>query len=259
VFERTGRASAAVPLSPEEQELQTLRSQLLQQQAIYRESSPQIRVLKTRIAALEGLVAEQQASRAVPGADGAAVKPLSELEVELAPIDEQLKHIEEERTRIQATLATLEASIQVTPHNDAVAALGQAQVGERIEVLSKGQRFTLIEAPVERYSPVSPPRKIIAAAGLAGGIGAGLGFIILWEMLNRSIRRPIELSQHLGIQPIATIPYIRTPGQRRWKRRVLVLALALIVIVIPLALLAIQTYYAPLDQVFGGVLGLFGI
>ena len=46
VFERTGRASATVPLSPEEEELQTLRSQLLQQQAIYKTSSPQIRVLQ---------------------------------------------------------------------------------------------------------------------------------------------------------------------------------------------------------------------
>jgi succinoglycan biosynthesis transport protein ExoP len=276
VFERTGRA-ASTPLSPEEDELQKLRSQLLQTQAIYRESSPQIRVLQTRIAALESLVAQQQASRSVPGADGEAIKPLSELEVELAPIDEQLKYIADERGRIEQTLAALDASIQVTPTNEmtlselereqanlqrqydeAVAALGQAQVGERIEVLSKGQRFTLIEAPVERYNPVSPPRLLIAGAGLAGGIGAGLGFIVLWEMLNRSIRRPVELSQHLGIQPIATIPYIRTPGQRRWKRRVLLMALLLIVIGIPLVLLAIQTYVGPLDQVFGGVIGLFG-
>ena len=32
-------------------------------------------------------------------------------------------------------------------HDDAVASLGQAQVGERIEVLSKGERFSLIEPP----------------------------------------------------------------------------------------------------------------
>ena len=51
-----------------------------------------------------------------------------------------------------------------------------------------------------------------------GGLGAALGFIVLWEMLNRSIRRPVELSQHLGIQPIITIPYIRTAGERRWRR-----------------------------------------
>ena len=77
VFERTGRASTTVPLSPEEEELQALKSQLLQQQAIYRSNSPQIRVLQTRIAALESLVTEQQAARSVPGADGEAAKPLA--------------------------------------------------------------------------------------------------------------------------------------------------------------------------------------
>ena len=277
VFERTGRASTMVALSPEEEELQALRSQLLQLQAIYKSSSPQIRVLQTRIAALESLVAEQQAARSVPGPDGEAAKPLSELEVELTPIDEQLKYIAEEKATIERTLAELDASIQSTPKNEmtladldrelanlktqydnAVASLGQAQVTEKIEVLSKGQRFTLIEAPIEKNSPVSPPRLLIASAGVVGGLGAGLGFIVLWEMLNRSIRRPVELSQHLGIQPIAAIPYMRTSEERRWKRAAIAFVLALIVVGIPLALLAIHTRYMPLDQLLGGLLGAVG-
>jgi polysaccharide biosynthesis transport protein len=278
VFERTGRASTSVALSPEEEELQSLRSQLLQQQAIYKENSPAIRVLQTRIAALEGLVAEQQASRALPDANGEAAKPLTELEVELAPIDEQLRYIAEERATIEKTLAELEASIQATPRNEmaltdlereftnlqrqydgAVAALGQAQVGERIEVLSKGQRFTLIEAPVERYVPVSPQRLLIAGAGVFGGVGAGLGFIVLWEMLNRSIRRPIELSQHLGIQPIATIPYIRTRREQRWKRNMVIVVLALIVVLIPIGLFMLHTRYMPLDELWGMLMEMIGL
>jgi succinoglycan biosynthesis transport protein ExoP len=272
VFERTGRASATMALSPEEEELQALRSQLLQQQAIYRSSSPQIRVLQTRIAALESLVAEQRAARTLPGADGQAAAPLSELELELAPIDEQLKYIAEEKARVEQTLADLDSSIQATPNNEmaladlereyanlqrqydaAVASLGQAQVGERIEVLSKGQRFTLIEAPIERDTPSDPPRLLIAGAGIFGGTGAAIGFILLWEMLNRSIRRPIELSQQLGIQPIAAIPYMRTAGEQRWKRGVVVAVLALIMLVIPLTLFAIHTHYAPLDELIGSL------
>ena len=185
VFERTGRASTSA-LSPEEEELQSLRSQLLQQQAIYKSNSPTIRVLQTRIAALESLVAEQQAARSVPGPDGEAAQPLSELDIELAPLDEQLKYIADERAAIEQTLAELDVSIQATPANEmalgdlerelanlqtqydsAVASLGQAQVGERIEVLSKGQRFTLIEAPVEKYTPREPA----APADRRGGGG----------------------------------------------------------------------------------------
>jgi polysaccharide chain length determinant protein (PEP-CTERM system associated) len=277
VFERTGRASATMALSPEEEELQALRSQLLQQQAIYRSSSPQIRVLQTRIAALESLVAEQRAARTLPGADGAPAAPLSELDLELAPIDEQLKYIAEEKARVEQTLADLDSSIQATPNNEmaltdlereyanlqrqydtAVASLGQAQVGERIEVLSKGQRFTLIEAPIERDTPSAPPRLLIASAGIFGGAGVAIGLIVLWEMLNRSIRRPIELSQQLGIQPIAAIPYMRTPDEQRWKRGVVVAVLALIILVIPLTLFAIHTRYAPLDELIGGMTGSLG-
>lgn len=278
VFERTGRAGATAALSPEEEELQKLRSQLLQQQAIYKDSSPAIRVLQTRIAALEGLVEQQRAARALPDEDGEPAAPLSELEVELTPIDQRLKFIAEEKAGIERSLADLDASIQATPANEmtlgdmqreltnlqrqydsATASLGQAQVGERIEVLSKGQRFTLIEAPTERGSPVRPRRPLIAAAGIAGGIGAGLGFIVLWEMLNRSIRRPVELSQHLGIRPIVTIPYMRTPGQRRWKRSVVIGVLLLIVVGIPLGLLALHTRVAPLDVLAGDLLAMIGL
>lgn len=273
VFERTGRATS-VPLSPEEEELQNLQSQLLQQQAIYKAGSPQIRVLQTRITALQSLVAAQQAARAVPDADGQPTQPLSELDVELAPIDEQLKYIAEERAGVEQTLADLAASLQATPENEmtlsrlerelanlktqydnAGAALGQAQVTEKIEVLSKGQRFTLIEAPIERDTPVSPPRLLIASAGIVGGLGAAGGFIVLWEMLNRSIRRPVELSNGLGIQPVATIPYMRTAGEQRRKRALVLVILALIAIGIPFALLAIHTRYMPLDQLLGGVIG----
>lgn len=273
VYERTGRAVNQA-LSPEEQELQNLQSQLLQQQAIYKPESPQIRVLQTRIAALQSLVAQQQAARAVPGADGQAAQPLSELDVELAPIDEQLKYIAEERMAVEKTLADLAAAQQATPQNEraladlqrelanlqtqydnAVAALGQAQVSEKIEVLSKGQRFTLIEAPIEKNTPASPPRLLIASAGIVGGLGAAVGFIVLWEMLNRSIRRPVELSNGLGIQPIATIPYMRTAGEQRRKQALILAILALIVIGIPFALLAIHTRYMPLDQLLGGVIG----
>jgi hypothetical protein len=90
---------------------------------------------------------------------------------------------------------------------------------------------------------------LIAGAGVGGGLGAGLGFIVLLELLNRSIRRPAEFAQ-LGLQPLATIPYIRTQRELRWKRGILLAALVLIAVAIPAALLAIHTYYLPLDLVF---------
>jgi len=59
-------------------------------------------------------------------------------------------------SRLERELANLK-----TQYDNAGAALGQAQVTEKIEVLSKGQRFTLIEAPIEKNTPVSPPRLML--------------------------------------------------------------------------------------------------
>lgn len=271
VFERTGRSST-VGLSPEEEELEALRSQLRQQRAIYASTSPPIRLLETRIAALEGLVEEQRSSRATPDADGNAVAPLSELDVELAPIDARLGFIEQEKAMIQANLDELARSIQATPQNEmvlaglerelaslsdqyeaAVANLGQAQVGERIEVMSKGERFSLIEPPTEPTSPSGPKPVLIAGAGVVGGVGLGLGFVVLLELLNRSIRRPKEIADRIGVQPFATIPYIRTKAERRWKRSVIIGALLAIVVAIPLGLLAVHTLIQPIDSLLLGL------
>ena len=278
VFQRTGRSTTAGELSPEEQQLDTLKNQLVQLQTIYVAGSPKIRILEGQIAGLQKVVDEQQAARALPGPDGTTAAPVSELDVELAPIDARLQFIAEDEATIQKTLDDLDKSIQATPANEqvlaglerelantqsqynaAVANVGQAQVGERIEVLSKGERFSLIEQPNMPTKPSSPNRKLIAAAGMLGGIGAGLGLILLMEMLNHSIRRPVELTARLGIEPFATVPYIRTPGEVRRKRMIVAGILALIAVAIPATLFAIQTYWMPLDLLFSMILNRVGL
>jgi succinoglycan biosynthesis transport protein ExoP len=278
VYQRTGRSAAMGALSPEEQELQTLRSQLIQLRAVYAPSSARIRMLETRIGALEGLVEEQREARAMPDAEGNAVQPMTELEAELAPIDARLEFIEQEKALIAETLARLDETILETPgnemvlagmerelqnlqtqYNNAVGRLGQAQVGERIEVLGRGERFSLIEPPTAPGGPVKPRRVLIAGAGVMGGFGLGFGLVVLLELLNRSIRRPSEISSRLGIQPLATIPYIRSPGERRWKRAVVIGVLLLLGIGLPALLFAVHSLYLPLDLVLTEFLARFGL
>ena len=274
VYQRTGRGAATGTLSPEEEELQALRSELIRLRAVYAPSSARIRMLENQVAALEGLVEEQRAARAVPDEEGNPTQPMGELEAELAPIDARLEFIEEEKAIIQETLDELDRTIELTPQNEmvlnglervlqnlqsqytnAVERLGQARIGERIEVMAKGERFSLVEPPTEPGSPISPRRMLIAGAGVVGGVGAGFGFVVLLELLNRSIRRPSEISSKLGIQPFATIPYIRSPSERRWKRSMVVAMLLLVGIGLPLILFAVHAFYLPLDVLLGETLG----
>ena len=165
------------PLSPEEEELQNLQSQLLQQQAIYKPTSPQIRVLQTRIAALQQLV--EQAAGRPGGARGrrhrhrgqAALRARRRARPDrpaprrhrrgARPADQADGRSRrrpagdaEERDGAERPRAAV-ASLQ-TQYTNAVNSLGQAQVGEKIEVMSKGQRFTLIEAPFDQQRAGQP-------------------------------------------------------------------------------------------------------
>ncbi len=125
--------------------------------------------------------------------------------------------------------------------------------------MSKGQRFSLVEPAVAPAAPDQPNRVLIAGAGVAGGIGAGAAVILLLELLNRSIRRPAELTSRLGIQPFATIPYMRTQRETRLKRAAMLGVLALIVVGIPVALFAVHTYYLPLDLLLRQLAGRVGL
>jgi uncharacterized protein involved in exopolysaccharide biosynthesis len=271
IYERTGRVATGTPGTPEEQDLEELRRQLTRARVIYSESNPNLRLLEVRIAGLEAIVAEQRATTG-------AAEGMSEYEAALAEIDGRLAFNSEEKARIETELEGLEASIQATPANElmlgemqrdhenlqrqynaATERLATSAVGERLEVMSKGQRFSLVEPAAAPTSPDEPNRILIAGAGVAGGIGGGLAFVLLLELLNRSIRRPSELSAGLGIQPFVTIPYMRTQHELALKRTVMLGVLAAIVVGIPLALFAIHNYYLPLDLLMRRALGAVGL
>ena len=213
IYEQTGQvASTEVPQTQEERDLAQLRRQLADSRAIYSATNPNIRLIETRIAALEKIVAEQQQSAAPldaatsagmtrarhqarrarrpaeihrrrAGADRGAARPISTNSIQATPANE-------------LALAGLERDYaNARQQYDAmVASRSQAAIGERLE--SRGARASASRwssRRCRRPAPDQPNRVLIAGAGVAGGLGAGLAFVLLLELLNRSIRRPSEL------------------------------------------------------------------
>jgi uncharacterized protein involved in exopolysaccharide biosynthesis len=84
----------------------------------------------------------------------------------------------------------------------------EAQLGENLEAARKGERFTLIEPPVEPQAPVSPHRRLILALGVVLALGAALGLMRLLERLDTSIRGRQDIITLLKVPPLAVIPWV---------------------------------------------------
>ena len=144
-------------------------------------------------------------------------------------------------------------------YNAAVAALGKAQTGERIEVLSKGERITVIEQAVPPNSPNSPNRRLIAGGGVLLGAALAAAFFVLTELINLTLRRPIDLTRAIGVQPLATIPYLESTVAKRKRRALTAVGLLLVATAVIVGLWAIHVFYMPVDLLIDRGLDRIGI
>ena len=275
MFENTGQVvTPQAELTPNQRQLQAAQDELGNALTVYSETNPRVKILQARIERLEQLVSEEVAPQTA-SSEGPST---SILDLQLEEIDSRIGQIDEAIQSGEAELEQLRVAIEQTPENAirlealereyenvqaqydrATSRLATAQTGERIEVLSKGARMTVLEQATAPTEPTSPNRKVIAGGGVAFGGGLAVAFFLLLELVNRSIRRPNDLVKSLNIQPLATIPYLETAGKKRRRRAFQTLLALLIVTGIPAALWAIHEYYLPLDLVLDKVLNRLGL
>ena len=272
VYNATGTSDGKDLRTAPEKELDSLRSQLATALTVYSAQNPKVRVLQNQIAQLE----ERVTSASAGAASGAAASP-SILDVQLDEVDSRAELLRDEAATLQPLIEELQANVSATPANSiqldtlqreyetiqeqyagAVSRAATAATGERIELLSKGGRISVVSQPVVPREPASPNRPKIALAGAGAGILAGLGFVALLEFMNRAIRRPVDLTRALGIVPIATLPLMRTPRERV-RRRVIVLGgLFLVTAGIVGGIIALHVFVAPLDFLIDKVISKLG-
>jgi hypothetical protein len=93
--------------------------------------------------------------------------------------------------------------------------------------------------------------------GLTGGVAGGIALVVLMELLNKTIRRPRELSDLLQVQPLEVVPYIwseKEAGAGRLKILSTSLAAAAIVPAVVLA----ADYVMPVDDIVLKVMSALG-
>ena len=279
LFEATGQvgptAEQEANLTAEARELRRLQERYATSVAALSMENPRVKVMRDQIAALEEMVAQQNADALASevGPNGEDGAPLSVFDIQLADLDNQLEFLTERRTEIEEQMRALEQTINATAENaialqtlerdyqnlrsqydQAVANMARAETGDMIEALSKGQRISVIEQATAPNEPNSPDRPKLLMMGIGAGVFAGLAILALIELLNTAVRRPGDIVSKLDITPFATLSFIRT---RRdiFRRRVFIsVAFVLVLAGIPAGLWAIDTFYRPLDLLFEQVL-----
>ena len=277
LFEATGSistSSGGSRRSPEERRLDALENELAEALTVYSQTNPRVVQLQARVDRAKAAI-----TSSLPTTEEGDVSPQEALyQIQLSEIDSRIEELKSRIPAIDAELDRLQVAIERTPLNTitlqglqrdygnirqqydgAVSRLSQASVGERIEVTSRGQRITLIEAANVPSSPASPNRPLVAMGGVAAGLGLAAGLFLLLELLNSTVRRPIDIQKGLGIVPLSAIPYIESRARRLWRRSGQVLAMLIVLIGVPAGLWAVDTYYLPLDLLAGRVLDKIGL
>jgi len=269
IFDTTGRITAVsnANISPEQRQMLGLQDQYRTALAIYSPKNPKVKLIEAQIARLESVLTEQTPTGITEDRSQTSI-----LDMQLADIDSRMDILGEQRDRGETQLKIIRDFIDQTPaisimlqsldrdylniqqqYNLAVSRLAKAATGERIELLSKGQRITVLDPATVPEKPARPIRAWISIGGTVVGAILGFSLIALMEFLNTAVRRPVDIVSHLGITPIAVVPYIRTPMELVIRRAVFVFVFSLLMIGLPALIFAVHTYYLPLDLIYDRV------
>ena len=265
-----------------EAELARLKLQLTQLRAVYSERHPSVRKVKNRLKALEKISAEEQeaqnaqAAKPQPASDSASAGARDSYQ--LTTIDRKISEISARREVAKRKIAEVEESILKTPQievalrkltreyellqsqqRSAQTKVAEAATGELLEESRQAERFEVIERATTPTAPTKPNRPLIIAGGFFASIAAGLGLVLLLELLDGSIHRGRDLETRLNMRPIATIPLVTTLDDRSSGRRKKVVMLLLAAVLLAVAIAGVHLLYRPLDLLMLQVLQRFGI
>lgn len=280
IFEATGQLEGnnGAGLSPDEQRLQEMRTQLDETLSVYSPENPRVKMLEARIEQLEERIASRTVTEEPESSTSAPSRGSITLDLQLSEIETRISILQEQREESITRLEDLNETLAKTPantvtleeldrayanieaqYNTAVDRLAQASTGERIESLSRGQRISIIEPPAASNRPTKPNRVLIAGGGTGFGILAGIGLIVLIELLNRTARRPEDIVNRIGVRPLATIPYMRSRSEIFWKRLIKITLYLVILVGLPAAIYAVHLYYLPLDLLADHAMNKIGV
>jgi polysaccharide biosynthesis transport protein len=212
-----------------------------------------------------------------PGSASADNPPYIQIRSQRQAAGSQIQSLRRKREELQGEMARLERHVVRTPgvERDYTAMLRElesaqgeyrqvrqkhmeAETAQNLETERKGERFTLIEPPFPPEEPTSPNRPLILIFGLMFALAAAFATVAVLESTDSSVRGLHDLRGLLTAPPLASIPLMRTPGDRARSRRLRVNAAVGGIASLVLGLVAIHMFYRPLDVIWAVALRRLG-
>ncbi|MEM7255576.1 MAG: Wzz/FepE/Etk N-terminal domain-containing protein [Pseudomonadota bacterium] len=246
----------------------------------YSPTHPEVRGIERSIRAVKAMIADAPSAPApVPGVSGVRENPAYvQVRAQLKVARLELAATRNKRSELEAKISNLERKMAFSPqvereylaltreHENAVlkyqeikAKEIEASIAQSLENDQKGERFTLIQPPLLPERPVSPNRLAIVFLGIVLSVGGGTGSVALAEMLDTSIRGRRGMNRLFTEPPLAMIPHVPSPGERRRRITVRLLILGVILALVGVALYWVHTQYTPLDVLWYQALRKLGI
>ena len=148
----------------------------------------------------------------------------------LTRIEEQIR----EAPEVERTLGAMERELSRLQEQYTVITrrTAEAEMGQMLEDRAQSDRFEILETALVPEFSISRSRKRTAMMGAFASLLLGIGAAFLAEMRNPAIRTPAQMERALGLQPVVSIPPIKTRrdirGRRiKWGAALLAVALAI--------------------------------
>lgn len=220
-----------------QQQLSQLQDQLSQALQRYGEKHPEVQKLRKQIAELQSEMAKEPSQTVLTAPKGPPDNPVYiQLQTQLGDAQADIRGMQAQTAGLQAKVDDLQKRVLQTPaiegeynalneqYNAAVQRYqtfkdkeADAQVAQNMEQQSKGETFSVIEAPQLPEVPVSPNRKLILAAGFVLSGLLGVALMVGLELLDPRVYQTKYLHSVFAEVPLATVPYITTRSEVRWR------------------------------------------
>lgn len=220
-------------------ELARLRVELSTLREKYSADHPDVIRLTKEISAHEEALKKHTPPETVVGQEKPENPAYITLQSQLDAVKGQILALTRQREDLRAKLTDYETRIQKTPevergylglrrdyensvkrYQEIKAKQMDAEVGQELEKERKGERFSLIDPAQLPEEPIRPNRPLIIAFGFMLSTVGGLGFGIVAESVDSSVRGARGVISVLKAPPLSIIPYVRNrQDQSQFERR----------------------------------------